>query len=690
MKQTVLNSTTVPGVLFLYYLAIAAAIASGVFCVLFLGILLNNYYAPYSPEKLDQMIQQSGETGVYTGQTASQTAASDSGQSPDIDPARLAAPALVEEAKSPFNWLPTEYQELVDLRLQLAQDSGNTAIRERIRVLDQQLRVEYFRRKEIAAAGAPFLLFAACLLVLSARIAAVLNRKLPVPHQKTETQRRSEDSLFAKLGMSGVWLVGAVCFGIALGLFVSERSELERFLLAKGEVKEVQEEIVQKPENGEQEVSGIQENEESKVEPAAIADWQPTTTNWPTFRGPQGSGISETKNLPVNWNIETGENIRWKSEISLSGHSSPIMWENRIFLTGANEEERKVYCFDKEDGKLLWEYELDAIDPNATPLKMGANLNDETGYAAPTAATDGERVYAIFATLDLVALDFDGKLVWNKNLGVPDNHYGYSASLAFYKDRVIVQYDQGDGRKPDESKLFAFKGTDGSVVWETPRTIMNSWPSPILRKIGDNFQLLTGADPFLISYDPETGQELWRCNKAYSGGDTAASPTGFGTTVFAANQMPGITAVDATGTGDITDKKLWTVRMTTPDACSPIATEKYLYSLGPGAFLQCIEIASGNMIWELEVDDYATFYSSPSLADGKIYLFDKEPSGAKAYVIDLEKAVLDDSGSALESGREKEMILATNPMGDPIFASPAFSDGHIYIRSEKALYCIGE
>ncbi len=692
MKQTVLHYTTVPGVIFLYYLAIAAAIASGVFCLLFLGLLLGNYYAPYSPEKLDRMIVESGETGVYSGQTANDASAAadeNSDQRPNIDPAALAAaPASTDEPKSPFNQLPSDYKELLDLRHRLASDTGNITIRERIRVLDQQLRVEYFRRKEIAAAGAPFLLIAACLFVLSARIAAVLNRKLPVPIPKTDAQQRTEDALFAKLGMSGVYLVGAVCLGISLGLFFSERSELERFLLAKWDQDRAQrtEDSGQGADGRRQTAGGSGEHE--PVAKTVGESWELTTTNWPTFRGPDGSGVSPAKNLPVNWNVETGENIRWKTEISLPGHNSPILWGNRVFLTGADENQRKVYCFDCEDGKLLWEYSLGEIAKGGKPLQMGANLSDETGYAAPTAATDGERVYAIFANLDLVAIDFEGKHVWSKNLGVPDNHYGYAASLAFYKDRLLVQYDQGDGKKADDSKLFAFKGSDGSVVWESPRTIMNSWPSPVLRKIGDSFQLLTGADPFMISYDPETGKELWRC-KAYSGGDTAASPTGFGTTVFAANAMPGITAIDATGTGDVTEtKKIWTIRSCNPDACSPVATEKYLYSLGQGPFLQCIDIAQGEMIWELEVDDYASFYSSPSLADGKIYLFDKNTDGAKAYVIDPEKAVLDDSGTALESGREKEMMLATNPMVDPIYASPAFSDGRIYIRSENTIYCI--
>ncbi|MGL6195450.1 MAG: hypothetical protein ACRC2T_11575, partial [Thermoguttaceae bacterium] len=117
---------------------------------------------------------------------------------------------------------------------------------------------------------------------------------------------------------------------------------------------------------------------------------------------------------------------------------------------------------------------------------------------------------------------------------------------------------------------------------------------------------------------------------------------------------------------------------------------KYVYSLGPAAFLQCIDLEKGEIIWDLDLDDYATFYSSPSLVEGKLYMFDKNEDGAKAYVVDPEKAVLDDTGTALASGREKEMVIAENPMGEPIFASPAFVDGKIFIRSEKFLYCIGE
>lgn len=742
MKQTILKTTKVPGVVFLYYFAYATAVVSGVFCFLFLVLLWSNYYAPYSPEKLDAGIAEQmrldeerksvenreGEDSEpialqskenELAQTGDDEGAESTGQRPDIDPERLNATGVfTEPPRSPFTLLPSDYSEMLQLRGELAADPENQQIRDRIRQLDRQLRIEFFRRKEIAQNGSPFLLIAACVLVFSAKIMSVLNRRIPNPTPKSEDLQRKGDIRFTQFGLFAAFLIGAICFGISVGLLFSERSDLEKFLIAKLHRENTPEEVLQSlglfPESAvpsedarlpqtdsssektaispdaARESGSEQEKEEEKrpdgaFTPEQIRFMETFHKNWPVFRGPEGSGISPAKNIPVNWDLSTGEGLRWKSEIPLSGHSSPVLWENRVFVTGADENHRKIYCFNTEDGALLWEF---AVPENETGAPS-PEVNEETGYAAPSPATDGERVYAIYANLDLVAVDFKGNLVWSRNLGLPDSNYGYSASLAYYKDRVLVQYDQGDGRKENESKLYAFQAVDGEILWETPRTIMNSWPSPVVRKVEDSYQILTGADPWLIAYDPENGQEIWRC-RAYGGGDTAASPIGFGPIVYASNAMPGITAVDARGKGDLskTEHELWKNTMVRPDACSPVATEKYLYSLGSGPFLQCIEVASGKMIWELEVDDYASFYSSPSMGEGRIYLFDKEEDGPKAYVIDPAKAVLNESGTELQSGREKEMILAVNPMQEPIYASPAFAEGRIYIRSEKTLYCI--
>lgn len=710
MQQTVLNTTRIRGVFFLYYFAYGTAVVSGVFCVLFLYLLLSNYYAPYSPEKLDAMIRKQQEmeqklaeqnTEQNTEVTQAETeavsenessAAAATGQQPNIDPEQLKV-QVFEEPKGAFQMLPSDYKEMIDLRHRLAQDSSNLEIRERIRLLDQQLRIEYFRRREIADNGAPFLLFAACVLICSARIASVLNRKLPQPEPKNVAEQRKNELHFTQFGLFTVFLLAAICLGIACGMMFSEKSDLEKFLLSKLQEDAAREQDRQPTQTAQIAQPSPSPGETETVTPPVdfTAFFEKYERNWPSFRGHDGSGVTRHTNIPVKWNAETGENILWKSEIPLGGHNSPILWEERVFLTGADENERKIYCYSTKDGALLWDFTVPEIPTTSKQkLEMNVNLFEDTGYAAPTAVTDGERVYAIFANLDLVAVDFSGKMIWGKNLGIPDNHYGYAASLAFYKDRVIVQYDQGEGKKENESKLIAYRGTDGEILWETPRTMMNSWPSPVVRKIGDSWQLLTGVDPWLVSYDPENGKELWRC-KAYSGGDTAASPTGFGHFVYAANSMPGITLVDASGSGDLskTEKQLWQNTMVRPDACSPIATESYVYSLGAGPYLQALDVKTGEMIWEMEVGDYSSFYSSPAMAEGKLYLFDKAEDGqANAFVIDPSKAVLTEDGSELDPEKSKDMLLATNPMIEPIFASPAFSEGRIYIRSEKTLYCI--
>lgn len=806
MQQTVLNTSHVPGVRLLYYFAYGVAVAAGFVCVLYCYFLLSNYFSPYSPEKLNALMEQQRiwdaerqketEKGNKTelaivGQSTpvAETAESagegdaeekeDSGQRPNIDlENRGTNLTLIDPPPAPFLMYPSDYTQLLELRALLAQDPKNQEIRTQIRDLDQQLRVEYFRRKAIATQGAPLLLIAAILCAISARIASVLNRPLPTPQSADPKKQRQEEQKMGRIGNFGVLLTTMLCAGIAIGLFFYPKNDSETFLLAQHEQEMRDKQLssskdqpnsgpsrplpkesadsgtgpdlkpdstgtsrvstanqpssnstvanqssetadhnratpssepsgsptpesarsndsASKGETAQKVEAGATQQAESNAGQGALTPdrelfWAKLQKNWPGFRGFDGSGITFCKDIPTNWDVETGEGILWKSEVSLLGHNSPIVWEDKVFLSGADDQTRKVYCFNAENGTLIWETEIPDQSSSSTGLKMGVNIMEDTGYAAPTLVTDGERVYAIFANLDLVALDYEGQVIWGKNLGIPENHYGYSTSLALYFDRIIVQYDQGEGRKADQSKLWAFRGSNGEVVWETPRTMMNSWPSPTIRQIGDQFQILTGADPWLIAYDPESGKEIWRC-KAYSGGDTAPSPTGWGDVVFSANANPGVLAMNARGTGDIskTDKELWKEIGVRPDTCSPVVYEKYLYSLGPGPYLQCIDTEQGILIWELEVDDEATFYSSPSWGNGLLYLFDKNEEGAKAYVIDPKKAVLDATGTALESGHEKEMILSVNKMGEPVFSSPAFSDGKMFIRGTTTLYCIG-
>ncbi|MGL6197179.1 MAG: PQQ-binding-like beta-propeller repeat protein, partial [Thermoguttaceae bacterium] len=532
MQQTVLNTTGISGVRFLFYLAYACAVTSATVCVLFTYFLLSNYFAPYSQERIDNMIAmqkriesevaakteaeksknaaeppnaESGTNkGTGTDANAEETAAEaeSSGQRPNLDAGTASTITAREVSPYPFLNLPSDNPELIKLRELLAANTQNDEIREQIRELDQQLRVEYFRRKEIARTGAPFLLFAALALVFSARIAAVLNRKLPVPQEKSKATQQKDTAAFMQYGLASVMFIGAVCAGISIGISFSQPSSLEKFLVAQasenpdsshpgsgntdsqngisstsGSPLLAGNGVTQSNSSG----SGASPSDETVKGDAnnannvnsgnnleALANYQEKfEKQWAAFRGHDGSGVTTCKNIPTKWDATTGEGILWKSPLSLPGRSSPIVWDDKIFLTGADEKERKIFCFSITDGKLLWELEVPELPSTGDTLKMGVNLNEDTGYAAPTPVADGERVYAIFPTGDILGVDFSGKLVWHKTLGVPDNIYGLAASLTLYKDNVIVQYDQGDGKKPDESKLIAFRGATGDIAWET-------------------------------------------------------------------------------------------------------------------------------------------------------------------------------------------------------------------------------
>jgi outer membrane protein assembly factor BamB len=408
--------------------------------------------------------------------------------------------------------------------------------------------------------------------------------------------------------------------------------------------------------------------------------------NWPSFRGFDGSGIGNSSHPPMKWDAKTGENIAWQTEVPLPGKSSPVIWENRLFLSGADEEKRQVYCFDIETGKLLW-----TIDAPSTPeSEKPVSVSEDTGFAAPTMVVDGHRAFALFANGDLVAADFDGKILWNKSLGIPESSYGFAASPALYFDRLIVQYDVGDGTD-GKSKLYAFDVNTGNTVWETPREIPNSWASPIVRKIADRYQIVTCGDPFVIAYDPEDGKEIWRCKCL--GGDVGPSPVAAGNVVFVTNQTPRTTAIDASGTGDVTATNiLWQGVNALPDTPSPFVTEQRFFTLDSGGYMTAYDPENIKnkraVFWELEIGEgTASFYSSPLLIGNLVYLFAKTEDDPKAFVIDLSKAATDDSG-ALPEETAGTMIVASNPIPEPCVTSPAVLNNRLFIRDSKTVYCI--
>ena len=378
-------------------------------------------------------------------------------------------------------------------------------------------------------------------------------------------------------------------------------------------------------------------------------------SNYPNFRGSEGIGVAFQKNTPTDWNGGSGKNILWKVKIPKPGFSTPIIWGNQLFVTGADAQARMVYCYDKNSGKPLWEAAADKI--TGSPASM-PKVTTDTGLAAPTMATDGKAVFAIFATGDVIAFDLDGNRLWGRNLGVPDNHYGHSSSLVAYNDKLLVQYDTNRS-----GKLLALDTKTGETIWETVRKSKIAWSSPALVNTGKRIEVILSSNPNVSSYNPETGKELWSVD-CLSGevGPSVGYADGM---VFAANEYAKMVGIKLGATPEIA----WEADEFLPEASSPLAIKDLLYIATSYGVFACYEAKTGKKLWSQEYGD--PFYASPVYADGKVYITDM---AGKTHIV---KAI-----------KEYELI-GTPELGEKSVCSPVFIGGKAYIRGMNQLYCIG-
>jgi outer membrane protein assembly factor BamB len=400
---------------------------------------------------------------------------------------------------------------------------------------------------------------------------------------------------------------------------------------------------------------------------AALPDAETYGRSWPSFRGPNGSGVSVHAGVPSDWDGRTGKGILWKSALPLPGANSPIVFEDRVFLSGANARQREVYCFHADTGKLLWRTEVGPKQPLDAPL---VEVSRDTTYAAPTMATDGRTVYALFAGGELAALDFAGNEIWRRSLGPLTNHYGHASSLANWRGRVIVQLDQG-AAKDGLSKLLALDGANGHVIWQVNRPMPASWCSPIVVEHASEPLVITGGDPWVIAYSAKSGDEIWRAD-CLAPAEVAATPVYSDGVVFAANEYAALSAIAADGRGDVTATHVrWTADAGLPDICSPLVAGDCLLLLTSSGMLTCYDKQRGGPpAWEQDLR--AEFAASPGLAVGRVYVFNRHGQA-----------------SIIEPMRDNCRIIAQCELGEEAPSSPAFQDGRIYIRGSQHLFCIG-
>ena len=535
---------------------------------------------------------------------------------------------------------PTGQPESVTLKqlgVLLARNPDDVALKELYRQEDLRVRRAHAARRRRMQTGPWLLLAGLGVLVASARWYASLDERLPRARKASE---RMDDSGTPRLRVRGVVTVVGVAVLLAAAVGVMSVS-WER---PPADV----------PDGG------------RPPDPVETRD------NWPGFRGPTGMGIVKAGDWPTEWNGTTGHNVLWKTPVNLAGNSSPVIWGGRVFVTGADARTQKVFCFDRESGRPLWDVKVESME---TKRRLDAgpdaqlNVFDDTGYAASTPVTDGRRVYAVFATGDVAAVDFEGKPSWVRSLGVPDSAYGLSSSLAFAKDTVIFQFDQGSSGADGTSAILGLDPESGMPIWRTERPVGGSWSSPVVMNTGNRTIVTTCADPWVIAYDPETGGEIWRCEGL--SGDVAPSPVFADGKVFVTNDTAQVMAIRTGGEGDVTRTHVvWTAEEGMSDASSPVCDGKFfLQARGTGGDVTCYDAAGGKLLWQQDMG--TGFWASPTLVGDIVYL----PG--------------DDGKTRLFKLAATYELLAENDLGEPLVATPAFVDGKIYVRGRKHLFCIG-
>jgi outer membrane protein assembly factor BamB len=404
------------------------------------------------------------------------------------------------------------------------------------------------------------------------------------------------------------------------------------------------------------------------------------TDNWPAFRGPTGLGYTDEKHLPLTWGGPENKNILWKTPLKGQGHASPIVWKDRVFVCtvswppSVRQRERvmpehHVTCYQATDGHLLW----DTLLPPGPWLRIDFRSGPGGGYAAPTPATDGKRVFCAFGSSVLAALDFQGNLVWRKEIIPYTFDVTLGSSPVLYEDTVILFCAMAQSR---DSRVIAFHKATGEVKWQQPLAGTGFGHStPVIIRAHDRPQLLLVAsgmspsDRALKSLDPATGKILWWCRGA---GDASSPAFGRGLVYFDSGRGGTGVAVDPSGSGDVTRTHVhWSVNLSSEALNSPIIVGQHLYRLQSPGILKCWDTTAGKLVYAERLPGIATTWASP-IADPLGHLF--FASAGKCYV--------------LQAG-PKFHVLAVNDLGDGNHASPAVAQGRLFLVGTHNLCCVG-
>lgn len=386
--------------------------------------------------------------------------------------------------------------------------------------------------------------------------------------------------------------------------------------------------------------------------------------NWPAWRGPTGQGFCAEKNVLLKWSDK--DRVRWKVPLAHQGNSTPVVWGDRIFLTQANTggTVRSLLCFARADGKLLWQKDV------AYPDKE-RNWN-QNWYANASPVTDGERVVVSFASAGMYCFDVQGRELWKRtDLGKWEHAFGSGSSPVLYGDLAILWC--GPNERQGRNVLLAVNKQTGATVWERDEKV-GSWGTPLITRIDGRDQLLLGMVPHLKAYDPQTGQDLWHCNGLTK--YVYTSPLyGHGVAVAMSGYSGAALAVQVGGSGDITKDRLWLHPQNIQRVGSGMIVGDHVYIVEENGLPHCYELKTGEEVWKVEKrPGGGATWGSMVHAEGRLYV------------------LMRNAETLVFAASPKYELLAVNPLGkgEQTNSSLAISDGDIFIRTFKHLWCIGE
>ena len=529
---------------------------------------------------------------------------------------------------------PLDNPAISSIKEEYDKDPESAVKAEQVRALDLMARKAYFSSRRQVETGSYLLLAGAVIFVLCQRLIAGSEKAVPsIPGERQEQVPGKVRYAKYLAGSVAVLTVTAIVSSFVLR---SKLPDLSGKSTAKAE-------------------KNTEKKEAKKKDRTAAADiFKPDATNYPFFRGQDGRGIAGGTGYPVEWNGENGSNIKWKIQVPKNGKSSPVIWGDKLFVTGADGTSCEVFCINKNTGEIEWSAPASGI-PGEPPVPPETDY--ETGIAAPTAATDGKSVCAIFANGNLVCLDMDGNRKWAKNIGTPANAYGYSCSVIIYEGLLVVKFDSND-----KVSLMGFDTGTGELKWETMRRGRATWASPVIATFNGEPQIIVNGNPEVTAFNAVTGKELWAIEVLT--GDVAPSPAVNNKMVYVVTDYARLAAVKP-GPGP---SIAWEDNMFTSDVSSPVTTENYLFIATGVGDVACYDAIEGDTLWTHYFPDQ--FYASPIVADDKVFLLDR--SGMMHIV---------------NAGPEFQ-IIAESPLGEPADCTPAFSGKNIYIRTRNNLFCI--